>query len=159
VERRRHPRINDTLLLELENGYGMVLDMSIQGMRITPDQLPNEQEVNLRLKINGQAIIMKGEICWRTEPTPDGSHPEIGIRLTEIPEAYRQYIGSLMASPEDLDEEHRLDQIFENRCSVTINPDALSERVFDLELPERQLPVRSLKSFNEDGNLADIFAS
>lgn len=159
MERRRHPRINDTLLLELENGYAMVLDMSIQGMRITPDQLPNERQVNLRLKINGQAIIMKGEICWRSAPPPDGGHPEIGIRLIEIPESYRQYIGSLMARPENLDEEHKLDRIFENRCSVTISPDALSEGVFDLELPERQLPVRSVKSLVDDGTLADVFAS
>ncbi len=159
MERREFTRINDTLLLELDNGFGMVLDMSIQGMRITPDQLPPRRDVTLRLKINGNAIILKGEICWHNEHSEDNGQPEIGIRLTEIPESYLRYITGLMSRPEKMDEERKLDRIFENRCSVTISPDSISEGVFDLELPERELPFRSIRASEDDGALADIFAS
>lgn len=158
MERREFPRISDTLLLELENGYGMVLDMSIQGMRITPDELPHQRHITLRLKLNGKIVTLKGEICWHNEDSGQAGHPEIGIRLTEIPQAYRSYISSLMASPDHLDEERKLDRIFENRCSVTISPDNISQGIFDLELPERQLPVRSMKNDDEDA-LENIFAS
>jgi len=159
VERREFTRISDTLLLELDNGYGMVVDMSIQGMRITPDQLPPHRHITLRLKINGQAIILHGEICWHKDRALPSGQPEIGIRLTQIPDSYHDYITSLMAKPEHFDEEHKLDRIFENRCSVTISPDSISEGIFELELPERQLPVRSSAPLEDDGALADIFAS
>lgn len=159
MERREFPRISDTMLLELDNGYGMVVDLSLQGMRITPDQLPPERDITLRLKLNSQIIILKGEICWHMAHSKQTGQPELGIRLTEIPESYRRYILSLMARPEEQDEERKLDRIFENRYNVTISPDAISEGVFELELPERELPVRSFRSGDEDDALADIFAS
>ncbi len=159
MERRLYPRINDTLLLELDNGYGMVVDMSLQGMRITPDQLPQERNVTLRLNLNGQIIMLKGEICWHSDQPAGANHPDIGIRLTEIPDTYRRYILNLMAKPEDIDESRKLDRIFENRCCVTINPETISKGIFDLELPDRELPVRPVDSFEVDGSLEDIFAS
>lgn len=160
MERRQYPRISDTLLLELDNGYGMVVDMSLQGMRITPDELPPERNVTLRLNLNGQIIHLKGEIAWHSDREPGSNqHPDMGIRLTEIPDSYRHYLFNLMAKPENLDESRKLDRIFENRCCVTINPETISQGVFDLELPDRELPVRPADSYEVDGALEDIFAS
>ena len=99
--KRQVPRLIATLPIRLPDGWrGEVLNLSATGMRVrTMALLPMDSVIEAVLEPEGRAIPVAGTIVWAEPPNFKlGVLGEIGLQLSEPPQAYLELIADLFAS-------------------------------------------------------------
>ncbi|UCH92087.1 MAG: PilZ domain-containing protein [Candidatus Aminicenantes bacterium] len=99
MAKRKEPRINKKLMVSFdEEGFdnlGLTKDLSKYGMGISATKkYPASQEIIVSIAVPGEVFNLKGEVIWCKESDKkDSNIPDsIGIKITEAPEEYLNYI-------------------------------------------------------------------
>lgn len=84
------------MLLKIENGNGMLIDISRKGLRLSAEKIPEGETVDVSMKILGKHIQLKGTIHWvEIKQTLDEEPFEIGLSIREPGEEFIDYVEKL----------------------------------------------------------------
>ncbi|MCK4765357.1 MAG: PilZ domain-containing protein [Candidatus Aminicenantes bacterium] len=97
MEQRKHTRIKKTIAVQIEDSFGMIIDISKEGMRLIPDTLPRKLgDIQMYLITeSGELIQLKGSITRIVDRKDKESKYELGITLPNPPENYIKYVEAL----------------------------------------------------------------
>ena len=88
MEKRKELRVKKRALSSLEDKPAIIVDMSMSGIQISMNRPPRNQNVVIRLQINGQVISIKGDVRWIGRTPSSASANHIGIAISEAPDEY-----------------------------------------------------------------------
>ena len=99
MAKRRENRLNKKLMVSFDDeGFdtlGLTDNISKFGMRIDSNKMvPQHQEVIVSIAVPGEVFELKGEVMWcnEAEDQEDSIPDSIGIKITEAPAEYLNYI-------------------------------------------------------------------
>lgn len=85
------------MAVQIDDSYGMLIDLSKGGMRIIPDVLPNRFE-GIRISFiteSGEPIELLGNIARIVDKKEKNDNYELALSIPNIPENYSNYIEAL----------------------------------------------------------------
>ncbi len=96
-KQRREHRVEKKLMISFEgndfDNLGVTEDISKFGMKVAArKELPTHQEVEISIAIPGEVYKLKGEVVWCRGPSDNDIPDEIGIKITEAPPDYLNYV-------------------------------------------------------------------
>jgi len=95
-ERRVHPRINIKMMAKINNETARLLNLSKGGMKLATPVSHQDPHVEITLD-NGEKIIqVKGTIRWASSKRSFSNIIDIGVEISEAPEAYYEFINELL---------------------------------------------------------------
>jgi hypothetical protein len=92
MEKRREMRVKKRVLSSLEDKPAIIVDMSESGIQIAMNRPPRNQNVDIKLQIDGQVITLKGDIRWIERVPTSHSANNIGIAIREAPPEYYRFL-------------------------------------------------------------------
>ena len=94
MEKRKEMRVKRRILSSLEDKPAIIVDMSESGIQISMNRPPRDQNVDIKLQIDGQVITLKGDIRWIGRVPTSHSANNIGIAIREAPPEYYRFLSS-----------------------------------------------------------------
>jgi hypothetical protein len=92
MEKRKEMRVKRRVLSSLEDKPAIIVDMSESGIQISMNRPPRNQNVDIKLQIDGQVITLKGDIRWIERVPTSHSANNIGIAIREAPPEYYRFL-------------------------------------------------------------------
>jgi hypothetical protein len=99
MAKRKEERVNKKLIVSFDSqgfdNLGLTKDISKYGMCIASNKKVTEsRDITVSIAVPGEVFNLKGEVIWCNESeNKDDSIPDsIGIRITEAPSEYLNYI-------------------------------------------------------------------
>jgi hypothetical protein len=92
MEQRKEMRIKKRVLSSLEDKPAIIVDISQGGIKISMNRPPRNQSVDIKLKIGGKVIILKGDVRWIARMPSSQSSNNIGIAIREAPPEYYEML-------------------------------------------------------------------
>ncbi len=100
MDRRKEKRLDKSLLAYSDsNGadlLGVISNISKNGIFIVTDKIFEiNSEISFVLAVYGESYPLKGEVMWfrrQEDQSPGSPPPGIGIRITEAPVEYLNYV-------------------------------------------------------------------
>ncbi|MCK5055627.1 MAG: PilZ domain-containing protein [Candidatus Aminicenantes bacterium] len=134
-ERRKHKRINKTMAVQIEDSYGIVIDLSQGGLRIIPDALPKKIE-DIRISFiteDGEPIELRGAVVRIVDRKKKEGKYELGLAIPKSPENYRKYI-------EALEKDESPSGIFQENVRQDLVEAVLKGKEENLSIPKSEAP-------------------
>jgi len=95
-EKREELRKSKRMLLKIEDGNGVLIDISRKGMRISAEKIPEGETVEISFKVNHQDIYLKGTVHWvEIKQTRDEDPYEVGLSIKEPSQEFLQFVDDL----------------------------------------------------------------
>jgi len=96
MEKRQAERKQKKLVLKVENDDGKVIDISEKGLRISVQKIPENELVDIKMKIRDKAFHLKGTIHWvEIKQTLDEEPYEIGLSIKNPGDEFLDFVDSL----------------------------------------------------------------
>lgn len=99
MTKRKEERVQKTLMVSIDDEgadtLGLTNNISKYGMRVNSNKkLEEHREILVSIAVPGEVFNLKGEVIWCKESaTKDDNIPDsIGIKITEAPSEYLNYI-------------------------------------------------------------------
>ncbi len=92
MEKRKELRVKKRALSSLEDKPAIIVDMSLSGIQISMNRPPRNQNVVIKLQVNGQVITIKGDVRWIGRTPSSASANHVGIAIREAPDEYYQML-------------------------------------------------------------------
>lgn len=92
MEKRREMRVKRRILSSLEDKPAIIVDMSASGIQISMNRPPRDQNVDIKLQIDGKVITLKGDVRWIARVPTSHSANNIGIAIREAPPEYYRFL-------------------------------------------------------------------
>lgn len=99
MKKRNDKRTRQKLIVSYsDNGFehlGMSADLSKNGICISSDKgILEHREVTVSIAVPGEVLNLKGEVMWckHSDDVKDSIPESIGIRITEAPAEYLNYV-------------------------------------------------------------------
>ena len=92
MEKRREMRVKRRILSSLEDKPAIIVDMSASGVQISMNRPPRDQNVDIKLQIDGKVITLKGDVRWIARVPTSHSANNIGIAIREAPPEYYRFL-------------------------------------------------------------------
>ena len=99
MAKRKEERVNKKLIVSFDaqgiDNLGLTKDISKYGMCIASNKTVSEtREVIVSIAVPGEVFNLKGEVIWcnESEDKEDSIPESIGIKITEAPSEYLNYI-------------------------------------------------------------------
>jgi hypothetical protein len=144
-ERRKYKRIKKMMAVQIDDSYGMLIDLSKGGMRLIPDVLPKRFN-GIRISFiteNGELIELLGKIARIVDgKEKDGKH-ELALSIAEIPETYAKYIDAL-------EKDESPSGIFHENVRQDLITAVLEGKEEDLSIPKNEMPETYLPTPQDD---------
>ncbi len=64
MDERKEPRKKVNMLLKVGDTRGILVDVSKMGLRVTTDKFPENENVDVSLRIRNKIIDLKGTVHW-----------------------------------------------------------------------------------------------
>lgn len=75
---------------------GMVLDLSLMGLRVSTSMIPVSRKVQISFQAGGNELDLDGEIVWINRKYSVQNLKEMGIAIRNYPEAYWRFLEKLI---------------------------------------------------------------
>lgn len=132
------------MAVQIDDSYGMLVDLSKGGMRIIPDVLPKRFE-GIRISFiteSGEPIELKGSIARIVDKKEKNDNYELALSIPNIPENYSKYI-------EALEKDEHPSGIFQETVRDDLVKAVLGGKEEDL-IPKNEAPETSPPASHED---------
>ena len=95
-ERRKSPRLEKRIMARVNERSGMILDLSLLGVRVSTSMIPVSRKIQISFQAGGNELDLDGEIVWINRKYSVHNLKEIGIAIRDYPEAYTRFLGKLI---------------------------------------------------------------
>ncbi len=95
-ERRAHTRISKQTFVQINNKMALLIDISEGGMLLGSNEIPEDPEVDINIKIQGKSFKLKGIVRWIRDRDSFSGLSSIGIMLIDPPDKFRKLIQSIV---------------------------------------------------------------
>ena len=99
MAKRKEERVNKKFIVSFDaqgfDNLGLTKDISKYGMCIASNKkIPESREIIVSIAVPGKVFDLKGEVIWcnESENKEDSIPDSIGIKITEAPSEYLNYI-------------------------------------------------------------------
>jgi len=99
MDRRRHKRIKKSMILEINEKPGKLIDISKSGLRVSTSLVKTPRDIDIVLHNNGKNFGLKGMIHWIRRKNPIQNSKEIGVRVKDAPLEYYNFLNTLNWGP------------------------------------------------------------
>jgi len=95
-EKREAVRKTKRMLLKIEDGDGVLIDISRKGMRISAEKIPEGETVEISFKLNNQDIRLKGTVHWvEIKQALDDDPYELGVSIKDPSREFLRFVDNL----------------------------------------------------------------
>jgi hypothetical protein len=95
-EKREAVRKTKRMLLKIEDGDAVLIDVSRKGMRISAEKIPEGETVEISFKMNNRRIRLKGTVHWvEIKQTVDEDPYELGVSFKNPSREFLQFVDNL----------------------------------------------------------------
>lgn len=88
------------MLLEINRGRGVSVDISRGGLGISPEIIPVGEVIYVKLKTDEGELALEGEIKWITFKKMQNGACHVGFSIRKAPEAYYKFVDKLQQGEE-----------------------------------------------------------
>ena len=98
-DRRAFDRIYKNSIVIINDTEGFLIDLSEDGLGISVIQMPTEKEIKIKLILDQNEFLLSGEIIWEGWNKVHSDRTDIGIKLTDPPAEYVNFVKKLLVDP------------------------------------------------------------
>ena len=95
-EKRKQDRIKQNSFLRLNEKLALLIDISVNGMRLAAENIPDDPNVEIKISIEGTEFNLSGIIRWFSEKNSFSGLYYLGIFIGEPPRKYEKLITKLL---------------------------------------------------------------
>jgi len=96
-ERRNFNRIFQKSIVIINETEGFLIDLSENGLGLSIAHKPSEQEIKIKLIMEGTEFLLTGEIIWEGWNKKYSNFSDIGIKLIDPPAEYVNFVKKLLS--------------------------------------------------------------
>ncbi len=97
IERRNFNRIFQNSIVIINETEGFLIDLSENGLGISVARKPSEQKIKIKLILDSTEFLLTGEITWEGWNKKYSELTDIGIKLTDPPLEYVNFVKKLFS--------------------------------------------------------------
>ena len=95
MDRRSDKRIKKSMLLDVNDNPGTLVDISRKGMRLSTAIPRTGRDLDIALHTDSKTYNLQGMIHWICKKDGRNNFREIGVRVNDAPQDYHQFLDTL----------------------------------------------------------------
>ncbi len=95
-EKRKQDRIKQHSFLRLNEKLALLIDISVNGMRLAVENIPDDPNVEIKISIEGTEFNLSGITRWFSEKNNFSGLYYLGIFIEDPPRKYEKLITKLL---------------------------------------------------------------
>ncbi len=95
-EKRKQDRIKQHSFLRVNEKLALLIDISVNGLRLAAEYVPDDPNVEIKISIEGTEFNLTGIIRWFSEKNSFSGLYYLGIFIEEPPLKYEKLITKLL---------------------------------------------------------------
>jgi len=95
-ERRKQNRIQQHSIIKVNESLALLVDISLNGMRLACQKIPDSREVEIRITIYDVYFLLQGEIRWHSKKSDFSNMYDMGVQIHDPPKKYLELLKTLL---------------------------------------------------------------